>query len=151
MVHPSKPAQKDKKSSNKWGRGPNGRLVIIIDGCPRGPWFESRPWGNAFSFFLTFNCLFGPFIFTYEILKKRPTITVYNQCKIKAETKINEPRFESFPAKMTLYDPRLESGTRINDTKMKLSDNQKSCFHYLCLQGHDEVNVIKIGRLDLDL
>ena len=40
------------------------------------------------------------------------------------ETKINKPRFESFPAKMTLYKPRFESGTHINDTKMKLSDNR---------------------------
>ena len=50
------------------------------------------------------------------------------------ETKINEPQFESFPAKTTLYEPRFESGTRTHDTKTKLSDNRKSRFHYLCLK-----------------
>ena len=52
----------------------------------------------------------------------------------RAETKINEPHFDSFPAKTTLYKPCFESGTRINDTKTKLSDNRKSRFHYLCVQ-----------------
>ena len=46
-----------------------------------------------------------------------------------AEIKINEPRFESFPAKTTLYEPRFESGTSINDTKtngnLRLDSNIK--------------------------
>ena len=56
-----------------------------------------------------------------------------NKCSFEsfmAEMKINEPCFELFLAKTTLYEPRFESGTRINNTKTKLSDNQRSRFHY---------------------